>query len=124
MAETQREGDQSGAEDVITKHRASGSTSHYFVGPIRETVEDAEADRRRWVMWPVLHDELARTREETNGRISDLLAGRDLLCSELTWERDELADALTRLVTNEHGAQVRELPAEVGAILRRLGRLV
>lgn len=38
-------------------------------------------------------------------------------------QRDELADALVSLVTNEHGAQVRELPAKVEAILRALGKL-
>jgi hypothetical protein len=37
-----------GDADVITKRRLSGAVAHYFVGPIRDTQEEAEADMARW----------------------------------------------------------------------------
>lgn len=38
-----------GQEDILTKRRAStGAEVHYFIGPIRQSLAEAEEDRRRW----------------------------------------------------------------------------
>lgn len=83
-----------GQEDVLTKRRAiTGAEVHYFIGPIRETLEEAEDDRKRWTDAPDLlreRDDLLTERAvalQTEGYLNQCIR-------HVERQRDALADAL------------------------------
>jgi len=93
-----------GQEDVLTKRRAStGKEVHYFIGPIRETLSEAEQDRDRWAAtasWKAEEADWKRREAELLAENAELKRSRGVVDSEaeqLARQRDALANVVEGL---------------------------